>query len=161
MKNIGVGLSGAGGRMGRAVKSLIRKKNSGFSLLATAPVPGFEGWDPKPLSGVIDFSGPGLFDEALNWCLKQKKPFVSGTTALSPLQKGALLRAGKKIPVFYEENMSWGIGQITRWIKDMSCPAGSVLLWDIHHKHKKDRPSGTALKLKKNFPQAVKKKADS
>ena len=135
------------------------QKNSGFVLCAKAgglrkkQSSGFNSWQARQISGVIDFSAPPLFEQALFWCLKHKKPFVSGTTALSPAQKRKLKQAGQKIPVFYEENMSWGIGQITKWIQNMRLPEGELLLQDIHHKNKKDRPSGTALKLKKHFPR--------
>ena len=156
---IGVGLSGASGRMGRAVRELIKKKNSGFMLMAQAPpLLAFDLWDKKKITGVIDFSSPELFSGALQWSLKNKKPFVSGTTALSIAHKRQLKSASKKIPVFYEENMSWGIWQIKKWINNVSEQASDILLEDIHHKNKKDKPSGTALKLQKNFPSFAQKK---
>ena len=160
-----MGLSGASGRMGRAVKELIKKKNSGFVLSASvpsvssfAPVFSFDSWDEKKISGVVDFSAPDLFSAALRWCLENRKPFVSGTTALSEAQKRLLKTASKTIPVFYEENMSWGIWQIKSWIHNLSRYTSDILLEDIHHKNKKDKPSGTALKLQKNFPPFAQKK---
>lgn len=156
---ITVGLSGASGRMGRTVKELIKKKNSGFVLAAQAPpLLAFDLWDKKRIKGVIDFSSPELFSVALYWSLKNKIPFVSGTTALGAIHKRQLKSASKKIPVFYEENMSWGIWQIKKWINNVSEQASDILLEDIHHKNKKDKPSGTALKLQKNFPGFARKK---
>ena len=156
---IKVGLSGSSGRMGRAVKELIEKRNSGFKLVAQAPpLKTFDGWDKKQVEGVIDFSSPELFKLALKWSLENKKPFVSGTTALSASHKKLLYLASKKIPVFYEENMSWGIWQIKQWINNVSEQSSDILLEDIHHKNKKDKPSGTALKLQKNFPVFARKK---
>ena len=156
---INVALSGASGRMGQAVAQLIKKKNSGFSLVATVGFfSSFKKWEKKKIKGVIDFSAPELFSLTLKWCLENKKPFVSGTTALNSLQKNSLKKASKKIPVFYEENMSWGIWQINRWINTLSKPASEkILLEDIHHKNKKDKPSGTALKLKRHFPPYAQK----
>ena len=142
---IPIGLSGANGRMGQAVQSLIHKKNSGFKLTQ-------EPWNPQTLKVVIDFSSPSLFSSTLKWCVAHQKPFLSGTTGLSPSQKKALKVAGQKIPVFYEENMSWGIWQIKAWISSLSKTPYKIILTDIHHKNKKDKPSGTALKLKKQFP---------
>ena len=159
---IRIGLSGASGRMGLAVKELLRKKNSKFTLVAKAPSirPAqdlFKVGAGAKLQGVIDFSAPALFEQTLKWCVKHKVPLVSGTTALSPAQKTRLKKASQKIPVFYEENMSWGIWQIKKWVSALSHPCDSVLLEDIHHKHKKDKPSGTALKLKKCFPALAQK----
>ncbi len=158
-KKINIGLSGASGRMGKAIKELVCKKNSGFSLLEEVPpLSGFEEWDKRKIQGVIDFSSPVLFDLALRWCLLNDRPLVSGTTALNDKQKKNLKRAGRKIPVFYEENMSWGIWQIKQWIRTVSLQNYDLLLEDIHHKDKKDKPSGTALKLKKQFPVFARKK---
>ena len=155
---INIALSGASGRMGQAVKKLIRKRNSGFLLVATVSLlPSFNKWNRRKIKGVIDFSAPELFSLTLNWCLENKKPFVSGTTGLSVLQKRSLKIASKKIPIFYEENMSWGIWQIKQWINIVSKQASEILLEDIHHKNKKDKPSGTALKLQKYFPSHAQK----
>ena len=97
---INVALSGASGRMGGAVRELIRKKNSGFFLAAESPpLSAVKKWDEKKIKGVIDFSAPELFSRTLKWCVENKKPFVSGTTALSPSQKKFLKSASRKIPV--------------------------------------------------------------
>ena len=166
-KVIPIALSGASGRMGGAVQSLIRRKTSGFSLIEKWPSKEGAGhlleaqeirqalscWKAQKIQGVVDFSMPVLFQETLKWCVAHKKPFVSGTTGLTPAQKRALKLAGRKIPVFYEENMSWGIYQIKKWLESLSKTPYKIVLTDIHHKHKKDRPSGTALKLRQYFPK--------
>jgi len=158
-KKLSIALSGASGRMGQAVRDLIAKKNSGFCLIGkTPPLININKWDKKQIEVVIDFSSPELFENTLAWSVKNKVPLVSGTTALSPLQKRKIKRATQKIPVFYEENMSWGIWQIKQWIKNTSNEDYKILMEDIHHKNKKDKPSGTALKLEKNFPHFLRKK---
>ena len=152
-RKIKVALSGASGRMGKAVKAVIKKKSSEFSLqCVTPPLQKLENWNKKDIMGVIDFSSPELFVLALKWSVLNKKPFVSGTTALSVSDKKLLKKAAQKIPVFYEENMSWGIWQMKKWISSVSKQNYKVLLEDIHHKNKKDKPSGTALKLQRHFP---------
>ena len=158
-RKISVALSGASGRMGKAVKAVIKKKSSEFSLKhITSPLQKLENWDKKNITGVIDFSSPELFVLALKWSVLNKKPFVSGTTALSASNKKLLKVASKKIPVFYEENMSWGIWQMKKWISSVSDQDYKILLEDIHHKNKKDKPSGTALKLQRHFPSFAQKK---
>ena len=55
--------------------------------------------------------------------------------------------------------MSWGIWLIKSWIKKFSdSKIIDISLEDIHHKEKKDKPSGTALRLKMSFPKGVQKK---
>ena len=169
-KNLSIALSGASGRMGQAVQSLIKRKNSGFTLVEKWPQTknlllkpkeinqALDQWNAQAIQGLLDFSDPAVFSLVLRWCVKNQKAFVSGTTALNSAQKHSLKTAGQKIPVFYEENMSWGIFQIKKWLESLSKAPYDIILTDIHHKHKKDRPSGTALKLKKHLPPWAKKK---
>ena len=158
-KKVYLALSGASGRMGKAIKQVIKEKRSGFILSAETPsVENLQQWSNKKIDGVIDFSVPELFSLTLKWCVKNKKPFVSGTTALSVAQKRNLKKAARHIPVFYEENMSWGIWFIKQAIRNFSEDSVDLLLKDIHHKNKKDKPSGTALKLKSTLPVFAQKK---
>ena len=54
--------------------------------------------------------------------------------------------------------MSWGIWQMGQWIASLKGASPETVLKDIHHKHKKDSPSGTALRLQKLFPPVLKDK---
>lgn len=152
-------LSGSTGRMGKALRELI-ENTKGFEVTAEA----YRGlppssWNPKNLDGVIDFSLPPLFSETLSWCVTHKKPLVSGTTGLTIKQKKSLEQAARKIPICYGTNMSWGVWLVKNWVKTLSPPSSfQILLEDIHHKHKKDQPSGTALSLKSSFPPSLKRK---
>ena len=145
--------------MGKALQELI-ESTRGCQVTAQAHR-GFAPslWDPKNLDGVIDFSLPPLFSETLSWCVRHKKPLVSGTTGLTTRQKNNLQQAARKIPICYAENMSWGVWLTKNWIKSLIPPSSfQILLEDIHHKHKKDRPSGTALSLKASFSPSLRKK---
>ena len=162
-----IALSGSGGRMGAAVQALI-KSRPGMTVSALAdrshPV---SGWKPLKIDGVIDFSLPPLFRETARWCEKHRKPFVSGTTGLAPADRDLLQRISRTVPLFYGENMSWGVFQTGRWISSLpppppqtapasaAAPIKAVLLKDIHHKGKKDSPSGTALRLESRFPPGL------
>lgn len=154
-----VALSGSTGRMGRALQELI-ENTRGYQVTAQAhrgvsP----SSWNPKSLDGVIDFSLPPLFSETLSWCVTHKKPFVSGTTGLTAQHKRNLQQAARKIPICYAENMSWGVWLAKNWIKSLAPPSSfQILLEDIHHKYKKDRPSGTALSLKASFSPSLRRK---
>ena len=156
-KKIRAAVSGSG-RMGRAVKKILREspfmEAADFADTSRDP----KMWAPEKIDGAIDFSLPPLFSKTLGWCLKNKKPFVSGTTGLSAAQKKRMKEAAKKIPVFYAENMSWGIFLLGRWLESLCGGDVDILLEDIHHKGKKDRPSGTALRLKGQLPPALRKR---
>ena len=158
-KKIQMALSGDRGRMGKSLKKLI-KKSSALTVSAKAnrdQSP--KQWKADQVDGVIDFSLPELFSQSLKWAVQNKKPFVSGTTGLSPSQKKALKRASKSIPVFYGENMSGGVFLLTKWLKDLFDTEVKILIEDLHHQHKKDKPSGTALKLEQSLPSFLKSKA--
>ena len=155
---IRIALSGDRGRMGKSLKKLI-KKSSSMKITAGAnrdisP----KGWQGSHVDAVIDFSLPDLFVQSLEWAVQNKKSFVSGTTGLKPSHKKALKIAGKKIPVFYGENMSGGIFLLTEWLKGLVNEEVQVLIEDVHHKNKKDRPSGTALRLKQSLPAFLREK---
>ena len=151
-KIIRIGLSGSNGRMGVSLQKLI-KKSPVLKLTAKAHKNScFNYWNAEKIDGVIDFSAPSFYSISLAWAVQHKKAFVSGTTGLSPKQKQKLKKASQKIPVFYSENMSPGIFLMSQWIQALFNPDLKVLLEDLHHKDKKDKPSGTALRLKNNLP---------
>ena len=150
-------LSGYSGRIGMSLQKLI-KKSPHFKLCAKARSKScLKYWNPERIDAVIDFSSPSLCSASLAWALQHKKAYVSGTTALSPKQKQELKTASKKIPVFYSENMSAGIFLFSQWVQAFFDPEVKVLLEDFHHKDKKDKPSGTALRLKKYLPLFLQK----
>ena len=173
-KLIYLGLSGASGRMGKAVREAVQQKNSDFIISVSWPkarptktirnahkitMPTKRQSNAHSIQAVVDFSSPELLEWTLKWCVLNKKPLVSGTTGLNKKQKQLLKTAAKSIPVFYESNMSWGIWLMKNWIKKFSAPKNvSIQLEDIHHKNKKDQPSGTALKLINCFSPATRKK---
>ena len=145
------------GRMGKAVRRLMQKsaamEMADFASRRRHP----EMWAPEEIDGVIDFSLPPLFSKTLGWCLKSKKPFVSGTTGLSLAQRRRMRAASKQIPVFYAENMSRGIFLLSGWMNSLPRGGERILIEDIHHSGKKDMPSGTALRLKAGFPAPLQK----
>jgi len=157
-KIICIALSGDQGRVGKSLKRLI-KKSSHMKLTARAnKKTSSSEWKAQDIDGVVDFSSASLFSKTLKWAVQNKKAFVSGTTGLSPKQKQDLKKASKKIPIFYGENMSGGVFLFSKWLKDLFNTDVQVLIEDTHHKNKKDRPSGTALRLKNSFPKFLQKK---
>lgn len=98
---------------------------------------------------VVDFSTPEGTLRVLRWAEGEGKPVVSGTTGFTPEQFEVLKSASSKIPVLWSSNMSFGMNfifsilpEFVKKLKDFD-----VEILEVHHRRKKDAPSGTALKL--------------
>lgn len=114
----------------------------------------------KDIDVVIDFSLPEGFSEILDWCVTQGKPLVSGTTGLEASQREKLKIAAKKIAVIWTANMSMGVAALAKVLRSLPEMDGfDVTIEEFHHNRKKDRPSGTALHLKKALEEGGKNKA--
>lgn len=100
---------------------------------------------------IIDFSIREVLAEVLAVCSEAGKPLVVGTTGLSQEHKESLKQASQKIPIVYSPNMSIGVNllfKLTEIAARVMGDLADIEIQDIHHRHKKDAPSGTAEKLK-------------
>lgn len=155
MKNrvLRVLITGAAGRMGRAVRSEL---GSGF--VYAGGVDSRPGPDIRPSSGfpgllaeadvVVDFSSPAAACGYAAACAKARKPFVTGVTGFSRKQLASLRAAARRAPVFFSPNMSPAVNLTFA----LAAAAASKLknfdihISEAHHSAKKDSPSGTALR---------------
>ncbi|APS00541.1 4-hydroxy-tetrahydrodipicolinate reductase [Pajaroellobacter abortibovis] len=99
---------------------------------------------------VIEFSAPDVIPDLLATACQHQIALVSGTTGLTEAQEQEIGRASAAIPVFREPNMSFGIEILGRLVQQTARWLGSsydVEIVEVHHRHKQDAPSGTALKL--------------
>lgn len=99
---------------------------------------------------VIDFSLPEATDAVLAACVSRRLPVVIGTTGLTEGQRSALEYAATQIPALYGGNMSVGLNLLRRLTRSAASMLGAdydVEILDIHHRHKRDAPSGSALEL--------------
>ena len=106
---------------------------------------------------VIDFSLPKGTEEVLQAVTRHDKPLVCGVSGLSDAQMQQLDAAAAQVPVVYDRNMSLGIAVLERAVRDAAASLGpdfEVVIAETHHVHKKDAPSGTALKLGEAVVQA-------
>ncbi len=106
--------------------------------------------DPDtPVDVLVDFSGAQAFDAALALALERRAAFVSGTTGLSDTQRRALARAALTIPVLWASNFSLGIALLLRLAHTCAeaLPEWDCEIVEMHHRHKVDAPSGTALSI--------------
>jgi len=105
---------------------------------------------------VIDFSLPEACEKLLETALKHPKPLVIGTTGLSSHQLNLLKEASENMPVLYATNMSLGVALLNKLVHQASQALADfdIEIVEMHHRHKKDAPSGTALTLAESAAKA-------
>ena len=172
MKKINLAVTGCLGRMGQQlVKSSKSSKN--FKLVSVTENrvvnKKVSGLKPqlnsesafKNANIIIDFTVPKCTLEVLKIAAKLKKRVVIGTTGFSKKEESLIKKYSKKIHIIKAGNMSLGINLLMYLTEIASKSLANSFLskvFEIHHKHKKDHPSGTALMLAKGI--AIGKKKD-
>jgi len=98
---------------------------------------------------IIDFSLPEAAQALMEVLLKTPKPLVSGTTGLSTHQLNLLKELSDLTPVLYATNMSLGVALLSKLVNlaSKTLDGFDIEIVEMHHRHKKDAPSGTALTL--------------
>ncbi|HEY3237054.1 MAG TPA: 4-hydroxy-tetrahydrodipicolinate reductase [Polyangiaceae bacterium] len=99
---------------------------------------------------VIDFSHASAVPELVAEAARQKLPVVSGTTGLDPAGMRALEKASGAVAVLWAPNMSVGIQVLAELVEHAVRQLGDqydVEITEVHHRKKKDAPSGTARRL--------------
>lgn len=156
-----VGVFGANGRVGKLlIDDLKSSKNISLSSVYVRNSLDFS-IDPSVLVStdmksflhacdiVIDFSLPEACEALLEAALQTPKPLVIGTTGLNAHQLNLLKQASEHMPILYATNMSLGVALLNKLVHQASAALKGfdIEIVEMHHKHKKDAPSGTALTL--------------
>ena len=165
MNKINLAITGSLGRMGQQlVKS--SKKNRNFKLvtltenvLVNKKINGIKlelntEKAFKKTDVIIDFTIPSCTLQVLKIARRLKKRIVIGTTGFNKNEENLIKKYSKKIPILKAGNMSLGINLLVYLTEIASRSLGedfSSKIFEIHHKHKKDYPSGTALMLGKGI----------
>ena len=165
MKKINLAITGCMGRMGQQlIKS--SKSNNNFRLVTLTENikinKKFNGIKPQANTEIafektdiiIDFTIPKCTIEVLKIASKLKKRVVIGTTGFTQKEDKIIKKYSKKIPILKAGNMSLGVNLLMYLTEIASKSLGDNYLskiFEIHHKHKKDYPSGTALMLGKGI----------
>lgn len=155
-----IGIYGASGRMGQAIAQAVadaRLTLSGGADRAgvTGQIGGMPiGSDEKALAAVsdilIDFSSPAALEPHLHACLAAGKPIVIGTTGLETAHHALIDQAAKTLPILQTGNTSLGVNLLAALVEDAARRLGpdwDIEILEMHHRHKVDAPSGTALLL--------------
>ena len=103
---------------------------------------------------IIDFTIPRCTLQVLEIASKLKKRVVIGTTGFSKKEEELIKRYSRKIPILKAGNMSLGVNLLVYLTEIASRSLNDNFLskvYEVHHKYKKDHPSGTALMLGKGI----------
>ena len=165
MKKINLAITGCMGRMGQQlIKS--SKSNNNFKLVSLTENikinKKFNGIKPEPNTKIafektdiiIDFTIPKCTIEVLKIASKLKKRVVIGTTGFTQKEEKIIKNYSKKIPILKAGNMSLGVN-LLMYLTEIAAKSLNdnylSKIFEVHHKHKKDYPSGTALMLGKGI----------
>lgn len=99
---------------------------------------------------LIDFTFPDLTLENARFCQTHGKFHVIGTTGLSDAEKQQLAQIAEHMPIVFAPNMSVGVNVVLNLLRTAAAALGDdydVEIIEAHHRHKKDAPSGTALRM--------------
>lgn len=143
-----IGIYGSNGRMGRAIATIAETEGAIIAGGVDA------GGDPLPLAQaadvLVDFSTPAALEPHLAAAVAARTPIVIGTTGLMPTHHALIEQASDEIAVLQTGNTSLGVTLLKILVREAAARLGPD--WDIeiaemHHRHKVDAPSGTALLL--------------
>ena len=166
---------GADGRMGRTIVGIVQEDGA-YVLAGVVDSPDrlealksrYSGSCPVgdsleavlPAAGqavIIDFSTPSASLASARAAAGSGHALVVGTTGLNQEQREELARLAEKTPIFYSSNMSVGVNALRKALPMLVRALGEdydMEIMEIHHRHKKDSPSGTALALGETLADA-------
>ncbi len=165
MKKINLAVTGCMGRMGQQIIQSIKKDKS-FRIVALTESKKIN----KKINGIninlntietfkktnliIDFTIPKCTFQVLKIATKLKKRVIIGTTGFTKREENLIKNYSRKIPILKAGNMSLGINLLMYLTEIASSSLGENFLskiYEVHHRYKKDYPSGTALMLGKGI----------
>lgn len=167
-----VAIIGAAGRMGKVLIEAVDDAE-GLTLGAAIVEPGSSlvGADAGEMAGIgkmgvslvssldeacdafdvlVDFTFPDLTLANARFCQEHGKAMVIGTTGMTDAEKQQLAVAAESVPVVFAPNMSVGVNVVLNLLRTAAEVLGDdydVEIIEAHHRHKKDAPSGTALRM--------------
>src|SRR4249919_684844 len=134
---IRISLIAPDGRMGRAIAN------------AVADDPGFA-IDQDHADVLVDFSAPAALEASLDRAISANVPLLVGTTGLQPEHHAKIQEAAKQIAIIQAPNTSLGVNLLRHLVEEATSRLGpdwDIEILEMHHRHKVDAPSGTALML--------------
>ncbi|SFR59090.1 dihydrodipicolinate reductase [Marinobacter daqiaonensis] len=167
-----IAVTGAAGRMGKVlIEAIDEADDLTLGAAIVHPESSLIGVDAGEMAGIgkngvamagniadvrdafdvlIDFTFPDLTLENLEFCGRAGKAVIIGTTGMTDAEKEQVAMVGERIPVVFAPNMSVGVNVVLNLLKTAAAVLGDdydVEIIEAHHRHKKDAPSGTALRM--------------
>lgn len=147
-----IGIYGSSGRMGKMIQECLKEyENAKVAALFDKNSSNLEDFF-KSSDVVIDFSMPEGTKALLEFAKKNPKPLCIGTTGLSKDELNLMKEISKNMPILYATNMSLGVAVLNKlaFLASKALSEFDAEILEMHHRYKKDAPSGTALTLAKN-----------
>ena len=145
-----VAILGAAGRMGRKLVELA-EADPRLDVSARVDVaPGYDSTWPKGTEAVVDFTFHEAVPENVEKAAREGIAYVIGTTGLTDAEQARVDACLDRIPVVQAANYSLGVNLLLELVKRAASVLGpeyDIEISEMHHRHKKDAPSGTALML--------------
>ena len=174
MQKTKVGVFGASGRVGKliiedlktvedmALSVVYARRELDFSIDPSVLVTSDMNSLLNASEVIIDFSLPEACETLLEAAIKNPKPLVIGTTGLNTHQLNLLKEASLNMPILYATNMSLGVALLNKLVYQASkaLEGFDIEIVEMHHRHKKDAPSGTALTLAESAAKGRNKNLD-
>lgn len=167
-----IAVTGAGGRMGKTlIEAIALASNAQLTAAIERPDSSLIGADAGELAGIgkngiavvgsieevinafdvlIDFTAPAATLANASACRAAGKAMIIGTTGFNDVQKKELLSAQEQIPLCISSNYSVGVNLCFKLLETAARVLGDevdIEIYEAHHRHKVDAPSGTALSM--------------
>jgi len=133
--------------LGKDLGSLIGKDNLNINIIKDIS-------EANDIDLIIDFSRPQHSIKALRFATKENIPIVIGTTGFNETELNEINEISKEIPLLIAPNTSLGMALFKKILdhsQEVINIASSLEIHELHHKEKKDKPSGTAINIKKQL----------
>lgn len=142
-------VAGTNGRMSNRIAALVEQASD---LTLAARIARTDHLDHSINQGdvIIDFTSPEASVALAAVAVTHHRPLVIGTTGLTDDHMNTLRRAASTIPIVFSPNMSLGVNVLFALVNLATRTLGKefgVEITEVHHVHKKDKPSGTAKRL--------------
>jgi 4-hydroxy-tetrahydrodipicolinate reductase len=180
---IRIAIAGAAGRMGRNLviacgaceetSLTLATEQAGNSLIGedAGVVAGIEAQnvlisdrlEADKFDVLIDFTHPTVTADHVEFCVKNNKKMVIGTTGVDQQLEQKLRQAGETIAIMYAPNMSVGVNLCLKLLQTAARALGDsvdIEIIEAHHRHKVDAPSGTAIKMGQVIAESLGRELD-
>jgi 4-hydroxy-tetrahydrodipicolinate reductase len=156
MNAVRLGILGASGKMGQEILEVAQQDKRFVVAKKLGPNHSIDLVGRGELDCVIDFSSPDGLLQAIEWCTAHGCPLVSGTTGIDDFHREKMAEAASQVAILWASNMSVGVHKLLELLENLSGMEDyDFQIEEVHHRHKKDAPSGTAITMQETLQGVV------